>query len=643
MQKMMSGKFQPFWQFLQSKLAQPTPTSSMKGEQEPSVDDSDLSPFPDDALPAETSPCRSRLFVESESFSAELAQVHRNSFYSNKPSARLLSKYSVGNITGICTIIRPRAHNIDEPEMFEDHSKLNQQSATWSDFSLHDNPALQRPHRPSIGSNPSEVWHAWDGTDEGTNILFRGDSVYEKSAKRSSLTGTSTLLTAAKMREVSHGSSSSLFGSDAKTSPNSSWSSFPYVLSQPVSRRASSRSLMTSQASVQTSTPKRSSIGVASPTMVKIDSIASDFCFQDYPPEELEPAKPASLIYSTALVGGIFGRICSFIGSVAGISMCRNWSLFFYQLFGPGCTYYGEFVRAKMGRLTLSEQAAIWEQLVLCTGLNSRYYNRFIYGGRDWHSLVQDGKAGQYAHAIQQDVARILGWNMDAMAQPSKPGILVNLTREKQLIMEKTLCEVLFAIAGCFGQVGYCQGSCYFVFHMMVTLGLLSFDEPGSFTTTVNSDRLAPEGFRAIYFIFTRCGLADLYSSDLKFIQNMMKVLEILIEKCLPKLNAHFKDIGFDVFHFAIGWFESLFVYVDEMPLQTLTDIWNIWISEQSLDIFVQVAVAILDQCQEDLLKCDFEKSLQYIKQIECPNVLLPQNIIPRAVAVEMKRDLLFL
>ncbi|CAM9923319.1 unnamed protein product, partial [Heterosigma akashiwo] len=69
-----------------------------------------------------------------------------------------------------------------------------------------------------------------------------------------------------------------------------------------------------------------------------------------------------------------------------------------------------------------------------------------------------------------------------------------------------------------------------------------------------------------------------------------------------------------DAYLFAVGWFESLLVYIEAVPVATLTRVWALWVAERSFRIFHQVIIAILSGIEEDLLKMDLEDIMEHLQ-----------------------------
>ncbi|CAM9402580.1 unnamed protein product [Choristocarpus tenellus] len=198
--------------------------------------------------------------------------------------------------------------------------------------------------------------------------------------------------------------------------------------------------------------------------------------------------------------------------------------------------------------------------------------------------------------------------------------------------MQGQLRDVLRALAVSFGDVGYCQGLDYVAAHLMKCLGV---DGRGGFAS--DPDRL----FAVLAGMFEGYALEHLYSEDLEALQLMLNVLDLLMERSLPRLHQHFLEQGVDVAFFAVGWFQTLFLYVSCMPSQTLMHLWDMWVTERSYKVFFRAALAILQLSEEHLLELDLESIMLYLNSFPHEAVLEPDVLIPVALATKVTNSIL--
>lgn len=135
------------------------------------------------------------------------------------------------------------------------------------------------------------------------------------------------------------------------------------------------------------------------------------------------------------------------------------------------------------------------------------------------------------------------------------------------------------------------------------------------------------EGFR----------LHDLYVPERGGVLVCTEVLHMLVRGRMPELISHFDDIDFSVDMVAMGWFQTLFVYLHAMPRATVRRIWDWWLSAGDFEVFFRVSMAILHLSKEHLMMMDFDGTIKYFNNFPDPRVLSPEVLIPAAAAVEVE------
>ena len=109
----------------------------------------------------------------------------------------------------------------------------------------------------------------------------------------------------------------------------------------------------------------------------------------------------------------------------------------------------------------------------------------------------------------------------------------------------------------------------------------------------------------------------------------------------LPVLADHFEHHDLNVGLFALGWFQTLFLYLPSMPSATVDHIWDIWLVERSLKIFFRVGTAILFLSQPTLLNYELEGMMTYLNTIPDATLLRPDILIPCALNIKVTNRLL--
>lgn len=161
-------------------------------------------------------------------------------------------------------------------------------------------------------------------------------------------------------------------------------------------------------------------------------------------------------------------------------------------------------------------------------------------------------------------------------------GVLAQDTRE---MLQQKLAAVLHALAAAYDDVGYCQGVDYVVCHLMRILQdtIVSFAKSGrlpssllakynSIPTTTSSSVVVEETlFYIMDCFFSYYNLKHMYWPELRFLKRTCQVFQRLIERKLPVLADHFEHHELNVSLFALGWFQTLFLYIPSMPIATVS------------------------------------------------------------------------
>jgi hypothetical protein len=84
-------------------------------------------------------------------------------------------------------------------------------------------------------------------------------------------------------------------------------------------------------------------------------------------------------------------------------------------------------------------------------------------------------------------------------------------------------------------------------------------------------------------------------------------------QKCIPKLNKHFRKRNIDPSHYCTGWFFKLFL--DTVPFQVALRIWDAFLLEGQR-VLVSAAVALLKVNKKQLLGLDEDDCRIFLQQI---------------------------
>lgn len=171
----------------------------------------------------------------------------------------------------------------------------------------------------------------------------------------------------------------------------------------------------------------------------------------------------------------------------------------------------------------------------------------------------------------------------------------------------------------------------------------ISSDELRSRMSAVNSQSAVIERvvFGVMDTFFSTYGLRHMYWPELRCLKTCCRVFESVIKQKLPVLADHFQHYELNVGLFALGWFQTLFLYLPSMPSATVCHIWDIWLVERSFKIFFRVGTAILFLSQPTLLNHDLEGMMTYLNTFPDATLLRRDILIPCALQIKITNRML--
>lgn len=214
------------------------------------------------------------------------------------------------------------------------------------------------------------------------------------------------------------------------------------------------------------------------------------------------------------------------------------------------------------------------------------------------------------------------------------------LTPEVKLDLQKKLSCILHTMSIRYEEIGYCQGMDYVVAHLLRILqetirwNAANGKLPDAVSTAAElalNKSTQPENIDEVYrrideslvveetiirmmdTFFVNYNLRHMYWPELRCLKTCCRVFEQLIQIKLPVLADHMEHHDLNVGLFALGWFQTLFLYLPSMPSETVGRMWDIWLVERSFKIFFRVATAILFLSQPTLLNTELEGMMMYL------------------------------
>ncbi|KAL3137366.1 regulation of vesicle fusion [Trebouxia sp. C0010 RCD-2024] len=145
-------------------------------------------------------------------------------------------------------------------------------------------------------------------------------------------------------------------------------------------------------------------------------------------------------------------------------------------------------------------------------------------------------------------------------------------------------------------EVGYCQGMAFVAGVILMYLP----EEPA---------------FRVLCQLLdgTGVGLRTLYLPGLQGLKDELRMMDWLMERLMPELKQHLDNYGAVPVLYASQWFLTIFSC--PFPATLACRVIDVMLTEHSPNIMLRVALAVLAECEDDLLQLhDFEDLITYLK-----------------------------
>lgn len=197
------------------------------------------------------------------------------------------------------------------------------------------------------------------------------------------------------------------------------------------------------------------------------------------------------------------------------------------------------------------------------------------------------------------------------------------------------LSEILHALAGRFPAVGYCQGMDYIAAHV-----LYKVKKSGSAADTKAE---AESTFWLLVTLFERYGLHDMFAPGLHTLHVHCFQTQRLLELTEPALAEHFASEKMPIEMFAVGWFQTLYLYLNVLPAEALDRIWDIFLFERNWKIMLRVAVALLQLSNEFVMDKPIDEIMQFFNTFadKADDLLAEAPLTERALRLKVTNAVL--
>lgn len=227
----------------------------------------------------------------------------------------------------------------------------------------------------------------------------------------------------------------------------------------------------------------------------------------------------------------------------------------------------------RFGALNSSKRMGFWESIAEVESIR-------INSEVDYDAYLEMAKSkGECTELIMTDVRRTYG-----RVAPHKRTSTTSIEKvETDQARIDQLSEVLHALAGRFPDVGYCQGMDYIAAHILDMV-------QQSNTTPI---RPVERAFWMLVALFETYGLRHMFCPGLPKLQLCCYQTQELFTLLVPALAQHFEQQHVMIDMFIVGWYQTLFLYLNVLPPSTLLRIWDIFLLEKSSKILIRVTLAL--------------------------------------------------
>jgi hypothetical protein len=287
----------------------------------------------------------------------------------------------------------------------------------------------------------------------------------------------------------------------------------------------------------------------------------------------------------------------------------------------------------------------------------------------DWGGVSPTGSFAASSFSGVNESSRVYRQHSSKEAADAEMALGGNaLTDDMKRMLQDKLSCILNALAAVHQDVGYCQGMDYVVAHLLRILqetvrwqaarGELprviksapqlfygtNLDDQEMAEVYAEIDRslvVEETCFLVMDSLLTTYSLRHFYWPELRCLKTSCLVFEKLIQIKLPVLADHFEHHELNVGLFALGWFQTLFLYLPSMPSATVCHMWDIWLVERSFKIFFRVGTAILFLSQPILLNHELEGMMTYLNTFPDATLLNPDILIACALQIKVTNRML--
>ncbi|KAI9916489.1 hypothetical protein PsorP6_018185 [Peronosclerospora sorghi] len=248
----------------------------------------------------------------------------------------------------------------------------------------------------------------------------------------------------------------------------------------------------------------------------------------------------------------------------------------------------------------------------------------------DYDTYLQMGLSKRDAtDAIRTDVQRTYG----RVAPHKRAAKHTDQVAEEGLTTQ--LSAILHALAGRFPAVGYCQGMDYIA---ACVLNKVKTSRPAR-----DAKAEAESAFWFLVTLFEHYGLREMFAPGLYMLYVHCFQTQRLLDVTTPRLATHFAREHVWIEMFAVGWFQTLYLYLNVLPLASLHWIWDVFVFEKSWKIMLRVALALLQLSEAYVMEKAIDEIMHFFNTFadEADEILAEASLAERALRLKVTNTVL--
>src|SRR5690554_5283461 len=108
---------------------------------------------------------------------------------------------------------------------------------------------------------------------------------------------------------------------------------------------------------------------------------------------------------------------------------------------------------------------------------------------------------------------------------------------------------------------------------------------------------------------------------------------DCLLSAFLAYCHKHMLKRGVSSEMYMVSWFQTVFVYLDALPVETVHRVWDILMYEKNWKVLFRTALALIKIHERDILMANMEEIIQILIKLPRYPTLGPDNLMNCAMS----------